>query len=117
MQKRFSAKMAVRAALTGHLVFTTLHSGTVEEAIRRMLEFGVDPKDLSTILQAVFAQRLYKSKKDMKKIWERNAFMKDGNGKTLKTILNQEIHLKDLIPFEEIEFASASGWIEAPKFV
>lgn len=58
----YTAHMAVRAALTGHLVFTTLHSGTAAEAVRRMIEFGCDPTDLRTILHAVFAQRLYPAK-------------------------------------------------------
>lgn len=64
-----------------------------------MLEFGVDPKIYPPFCRLCLPRDYTSRKKDMKKIWERNAFMKDGNGKTLKTILNQEIHLKDLIPF------------------
>lgn len=59
----YTAKMACRAALTGHLVFTTLHSGTVRETIRRMIEFGVSESDLGAVLQGVFAQRLFPSVK------------------------------------------------------
>lgn len=114
----FSAKMAVRAALTGHLVFTTLHSGTVEEAIRRMLEFRVDPKDLSTILQAVFAQRLYKSKKGHEKDLGKECVYERWKREDIENYFKSgDTSQRPDSLFEEIEFASASGWIEAPKFV
>ena len=53
-----TAKIAVRAALTGHLLFTTLHAGDSCSAVFRMLEMGVEPYLLAATLNGVVAQRL-----------------------------------------------------------
>lgn len=53
-----TAKIAVRAALTGHLLFTTLHANDSCSAVFRMLEMGVEPYLLAATLSGVVAQRL-----------------------------------------------------------
>ena len=53
-----TAKISVRAALTGHLIFTTLHAGDSCSAVFRMLEMGVEPYLLAATLNGVVAQRL-----------------------------------------------------------
>jgi general secretion pathway protein E len=53
-----TAQIAVQAALTGHLVFTTVHANNVFDVIGRMLHIGVDPFNLVSALNAVVAQRL-----------------------------------------------------------
>ncbi|MBR3498817.1 MAG: type II/IV secretion system protein [Selenomonadaceae bacterium] len=53
-----TAKIAVRAALTGHLILTTLHAGDSCSAVFRMLEMGVEPYLLAATLNGVVAQRL-----------------------------------------------------------
>ena len=53
-----TAQMAIRAALTGHLVFSTLHTNSAAGAIPRLLDMGVEPFLLSATLVAVVAQRL-----------------------------------------------------------
>lgn len=53
-----TASIAVRAAITGHLVLSTLHTNTAAGAISRLLDLGVEPFLLSTALQGVLAQRL-----------------------------------------------------------
>ena len=53
-----TAKTAVRAALTGHLLFTTLHANDSCSAVFRMLEMGVEPYLLAATLNGVVAQRL-----------------------------------------------------------
>lgn len=53
-----TAKIAVRAALTGHLLFTTLHANDSCSALFRMLEMGVEPYLLAATLKGVVAQRL-----------------------------------------------------------
>ena len=53
-----TAKIAVRAALTGHLLFTTLHAGDSCSAVFRMLEMGVEPYLLAATLNGVVAHRL-----------------------------------------------------------
>lgn len=53
-----TSKIAVRAALTGHLIFTTLHANDSCSAILRLLEMGVEPHLLAATLKCVVAQRL-----------------------------------------------------------
>jgi general secretion pathway protein E len=53
-----TAHVAVHAALTGHLVLTTLHTETAAAAVPRLLDLGVEGYLLRSTLQAVIAQRL-----------------------------------------------------------
>ncbi|MDP2600609.1 MAG: GspE/PulE family protein [Deltaproteobacteria bacterium] len=53
-----TANIAVRAAITGHLVLSTLHTNTAAGAISRLMDLGVEPFLLSSALQGVLAQRL-----------------------------------------------------------
>ncbi len=53
-----TARIAVQASLTGHLVFSTLHTNSAVGAISRMMDIGVEPFLLSSSLLAVIAQRL-----------------------------------------------------------
>src|SRR5260370_3930059 len=53
-----TAEIAVRAALTGHLVFSTLHTNTAVGAITRLRDLGVARDLLSSVVNCSFAQRL-----------------------------------------------------------
>jgi general secretion pathway protein E len=53
-----TARAAVQAALTGHLVLATLHAIDAERAAARLLDMGVEPFQLAACLKAVIAQRL-----------------------------------------------------------
>ncbi len=53
-----TAEMAIQAALTGHLVFTTLHTNDAPSAVTRLLELGVPPYLIKATLVGVVAQRL-----------------------------------------------------------
>lgn len=53
-----TAEMAVQAALTGHLVFSTLHTNDAPSAISRLMDIGVQPYMINSVLLAVVAQRL-----------------------------------------------------------
>lgn len=53
-----TAEIAVRAAQTGHLVFSTLHTNDSVTAVTRLLEMGVEPSVLGSSLVASIAQRL-----------------------------------------------------------
>ena len=50
--------MAIQAALTGHLVFSTLHTNDAPSAITRLIDMGVKPFLVASCIQAVMAQRL-----------------------------------------------------------
>jgi type II secretory ATPase GspE/PulE/Tfp pilus assembly ATPase PilB-like protein len=53
-----TAKIATEAALTGHLVFATLHTNTAAQAIIRLMEIGVEPYMVAPSVIGVLAQRL-----------------------------------------------------------
>ena len=53
-----TAEIAVRASLTGHLVFTTLHTNDAPSAVMRLVDMGVEPYLLASSLRGVLAQRL-----------------------------------------------------------
>ncbi|MET0028385.1 MAG: GspE/PulE family protein [Candidatus Thiodiazotropha sp.] len=58
IRDRETAEMAVQASLTGHLVFSTLHTNDAPTAITRLLEIGVPPYLLRATLLGVLGQRL-----------------------------------------------------------
>lgn len=53
-----TAQIAVQAALTGHMILSTLHTNTAAGAISRLLDMGVEPFLLGSVLTGVLAQRL-----------------------------------------------------------
>ena len=59
-----TATAAVEAALTGHLVLTTMHSGDPAEAILRLLEMGIPPYQLVSAVTVVCSQRLLRRRID-----------------------------------------------------
>lgn len=70
-----TAKIAIRAALTGHLILTTLHAKDSCSAVFRLLEMGVEPYLLAATLKGVIAQRLVrKICPECKKIGEDDTF-------------------------------------------
>ncbi len=56
-----TAEMAVQAALTGHLVFSTLHTNDAPSAITRLMELGVPPYLINATVLGVLAQRLVRT--------------------------------------------------------
>jgi len=56
-----TADMAIQAALTGHLVFSTLHTNDAPSAVTRLMELGVPPYLLNATLLGVLAQRLVRT--------------------------------------------------------
>ena len=56
-----TAEMAVQAALTGHLVFSTLHTNDAPSAVTRLMELGIPPYLLNATLLGVLAQRLVRT--------------------------------------------------------
>jgi general secretion pathway protein E len=58
MRDAETARVAIQASLTGHLVLTTLHTNTAAAAITRLIDLGLEPFLLSASLQSIVAQRL-----------------------------------------------------------
>ncbi len=60
MRDKETTSMGIEASLTGHLVFSTLHTNSAPESIVRLLDMGMDPFNFSDALLGVLAQRLAK---------------------------------------------------------
>jgi type IV pilus assembly protein PilB len=58
IRDRETAEVAIQASLTGHLVFSTVHTNDAPSAVTRLLDMGVPPFLVATSLQGVLAQRL-----------------------------------------------------------
>ncbi len=77
-----TVSMGVEASLTGHLVFSTLHTNSAPESIIRLLDMGMDPFNFADALLGILAQRLAKKLCDCKEEYtpdakEVKAFMKE----------------------------------------
>jgi type IV pilus assembly protein PilB len=86
-----TAQIAVQASLTGHIVFTTLHTNDAATAITRLVDMGVEPFLISATLEAVVAQRLVRRicvnckeeyKPSVEALAELNLTLDDVQGKT-----------------------------------
>jgi general secretion pathway protein E len=58
IRDRETADIAIRSAMTGHLVFSTLHTNDAAGAVTRLIDMGVEPFLLASSLEVVMAQRL-----------------------------------------------------------
>ncbi len=58
MRDAETAKIAIEASLTGHLVFSTLHTNSSAETVIRLIEMGMDPFNFANSLLGIIAQRL-----------------------------------------------------------
>ncbi len=58
IRDRETAEIAIHAALTGHLVFSTLHTNDAASAVTRLTDMGIEPFLVSSAVQAIIAQRL-----------------------------------------------------------
>ena len=58
IRDRETADMAIQSSLTGHLVFSTLHTNDAASAVTRLMEMGIEPYLISSSVLVVIAQRL-----------------------------------------------------------
>jgi len=58
IRDRETAEIAIHAALTGHLVFSTLHTNDAASAVGRLIDMGIEPFLVASALNAILAQRL-----------------------------------------------------------
>ena len=61
IRDRETAEIAVRSALTGHLVLSTLHTNDAASTITRLLDMGIEPYLLASALNGILSQRLVRS--------------------------------------------------------
>ena len=93
-----TASLAVQAALTGHLVFSTLHTNSAAGILPRLLDMGIEPFLLASTLNVVIGQRL------VRRITEKRELYKSSEMET--AAINSIVG--DLLPKDESEVASIS---------
>ena len=107
-RNEYTAKMLIRAALTGHLVFTTIHAKDGRETINRLLDLGVNSYDLSNTLTSVFAQRLYNKKHGGKQ-----CIYEILDQEEIQTVLSTHRYSESHRSLgEEIQYAINNGYID-----
>ncbi|MEF9961011.1 MAG: ATPase, T2SS/T4P/T4SS family [Erysipelotrichaceae bacterium] len=108
IRDELTAKMAYRCALTGHMVFSTVHAKSGIEAIKRLEELGLNKKALAGTLTAISAQRIYAGKGKKERVCVYEILEKDELKEYLETnILNP--HHQNMEG--EIRNAIKKGWI------
>lgn len=100
-----TAKIAVQSALTGHLVFSTLHTNNAAGVIPRLIDLGVNPKILVSALSMSLAQRLVRK---LCTNCKKEKILKERENDVIKNILNSmKTEGKDLFKYnikEENEY-------------
>ncbi len=107
-----TAELAIQAALTGHLVFSTLHTNTAIGAIPRLIDMGIDPYLISPTLILCIAQRLarkiHPSSKHEIPIDEATKLMIDKQFEDLGEEFKSKLNIKDTI-YEAIPSAESTS--------
>ena len=100
-----TAELAVHAALTGHLMFSTLHTNTAIGAISRLIDMGIEPFLLASSLRLVMAQRLVRKVCEKCKVEVelsesiRNSIMREISGISKKELDKYGVDLTKKISF------------------
>ena len=106
-----TARTAVEAGLTGHLVLTTVHAGGACEAIARLLDLGVEPFTLASSLRQVLSQRLLR--RACADCDTRGGACCRGTGYRGRVPLVEQLELDDPLRQAIMARASAAGLAEA----
>lgn len=105
-----TASLAVNAALTGHLVLSTIHTNSASGAIPRMIDMGVEPFLIVSTVKTVIAQRLVRKLADSKEKY----FLSDSEMKSLQKIVDMDRVLKFLQ--DENVVKKDAKWSEIPFY-
>lgn len=120
-----TAQIAIRAALTGHLILTTMHSRDAKGAISRLFEFGISWLEIQQSVIAITAQRLVELKDaDMKNaVVNRNKrasvyeLLKGKElGKVMQSAKGEQVQTSYRTLKQEIGKAVAMGFVEDKEF-
>lgn len=105
-----TASLAVNAALTGHLVLSTIHTNSAAGAIPRLIDMGVEPFLIVSTAKVIIAQRLVRRLTNAKTQY----FLTDGELKALEKVVDLE-HLRPFLEAEKI-IKPGTPWKEIPFF-
>lgn len=105
-----TAELAVHAALTGHLMFSTLHTNTAIGAIPRLIDMGIEPFLLSSSLRMVVAQRLVRRIcEKCKKEKEIPTSVRNKILDKIKNVPMKEIEAYGINPDQDVKFYHGAG--------
>ncbi|MBI2096303.1 MAG: type II/IV secretion system protein [Candidatus Taylorbacteria bacterium] len=105
-----TAATAIDAALTGHLVFSTLHTNNAAGTFPRLIDLGVNPKIISSALSAAMAQRLLRKLcPECKKVLKLSAKEKETIAKVLEGVDPKEYGVKEIKIFEAVGCQRCNG--------
>ncbi len=112
-----TADLAINAALTGHLVLSTLHTNSAAGAIPRLLEMGTEAFLLTSTLNVIIAQRLVRRLTDNREEYSLTKAEVDSLGEKIRLdrvleVLKAEKIIGPKITWEEIKFYRPKGDIE-----
>lgn len=114
-----TAALAINAALTGHLVLSTLHTNSAAGALPRLLDMKVEPFLIASTVTAIISQRLVRRLCEDQDTYrlsatERDAFGKSGDLDRMLGILRKEKAISERMAPEEIEWARAKPSEKCP---
>ncbi len=101
-----TAQIAMHAALTGHLVFSTLHTNEAVGAIPRLIDLGVQPSVISPAINLIIAQRLVRK---LCPVCKKEAKIDDLSAKKIKKFISQLPARVDKINLDNFKIFEAKG--------
>lgn len=84
-----TANLAIQAALTGHLVFSTLHTNSAAGVLPRLLDMGIEPFLIASTVNTIIGQRLVRKISDTKETYQADKVEVDAIKETLGKLLPQ----------------------------
>ncbi len=115
-----TASLAINAALTGHLVLSTIHTNSAAGAIPRLLDMGVEPFLLVSTVRAIVGERLVRKLSDEKETYllgsaERDTVAHSVHFDAALEILKEEKLLPDGMTLDTLPFSRPKGGIDTEK--
>ncbi len=109
-----TANLAVQAALTGHLVFSTLHTNSAAGILPRLLDMGIEPFLIASTLNTVIGQRLVRRVSDKKEIYQSSNMetkeINDVLGKVLPKNQNEVPSLSEDLGYPGLPVVNEKGY-------
>ncbi len=102
-----TANLAVQAALTGHLVFSTLHTNSAAGVLPRLLDMGIEPFLLASTINTVIGQRLVRRVADKRDLYQSNPI-------ETQSILHTVGHMLPKTPQQVAAIAEDLGYKDLP---
>ena len=120
IRDRETANLAINAALTGHLVLSTLHTNSAAGAVPRLVDMGVEPFLLASVLQIVIGQRLVRILCDEKEVYKLpkaqiQELSKYANMQNILNALKEEQIVSKSATWRAIDFYKAKSTDKCPS--